>query len=144
MNFGVNQEEDETGIELTPLIDVVFLLLIFFMISTTFTKETTLKINLPEASGDQLAEQPSSVEVLVGAASEYAVMADNQGEARALINSNRETLLKALSEYSGNESLLLIIRADKKATHDAVIRVLDVAQELGMSNITFATKQTVN
>ncbi|MEM7358971.1 MAG: biopolymer transporter ExbD [Pseudomonadota bacterium] len=144
MNFGVNQEEDETGIELTPLIDVVFLLLIFFMISTTFTKETTLKINLPEASGDQIAEQPSSVEVLVGAASEYAVMADNQGEARALINSNRETLLKALSEYSGNESLLLIIRADKKATHDAVIRVLDVAQELGMSNITFATKQAIN
>ena len=129
---------------MTPLIDVVFLLLIFFMISTTFTKETTLKINLSEASGDQIAEQPSSVEVLVGAASEYAVMADNQGEARALINSNRETLLKALSEYSGNESLLLIIRADKKATHDAVIRVLDVAQELGMSNITFATKQAIN
>lgn len=142
MNFSGNQEVDETAIELTPLIDVVFLLLIFFMISTTFTKETTLKINLPEATGEKLAQQPSSIEVLVGAASEYAIVSEQGGDARGLVNSNRETLMKALSEYSGNENLLLIIRADKKATHDAVIRVLDVAQQLGLSNITFATKQT--
>jgi len=144
MNFGVNQEQDETAIELTPLIDVVFLLLIFFMISTTFTKETTLKINLPEATGERLAEQPASIEILVGASSEYAIVAGANGDARALINSNRETLVKALSEFSKNESLLLIIRADKRATHDAVIRVLDVAQQLGLSNITFATKQSTN
>ena len=144
MNFSANQEVDETAIELTPLIDVVFLLLIFFMISTTFTKETTLKINLPEATGEKLAEQPASIEVLVGSASEYAIVSQEGGEARALINSNRETLMKALSEYSRNESLLLIIRADKKATHEAVIKVLDVAQQLGLSNITFATKQVTN
>lgn len=142
MNFGVNQSQDETVIELTPLIDVVFLLLIFFMISTTFTKETRIKINLPEATGETLTEQPASIEVLVSATSEYAVVAEAEGEPRPLINSDRGTLLKALSEFTGSESLLLIIRADKKATHDAVIRVLDVAQQLGMSNITFATKQT--
>lgn len=144
MNFGTNQEADETAIELTPLIDVVFLLLIFFMISTTFSKETTLKINLPEATGETLAQQPASIEVLVGEASQYAIIPEQGGEARALINSNRETLMKALSEYSQNENLLLIIRADKKATHDAVIKVLDVAQQLGLSNITFATKQVTN
>jgi biopolymer transport protein ExbD len=144
MNFSGNQEIDETAIELTPLIDVVFLLLIFFMISTTFTKETTLKINLPEATGEAMAQQPTSIEVLVGAASEYAIVSEQGGDARGLVNSNRETLMKALSEYSGNENLLLIIRADKKATHDAVIRVLDVAQQLGLSNITFATKQTTS
>jgi biopolymer transport protein ExbD len=144
MNFGANQQADETAIELTPLIDVVFLLLIFFMISTTFSKETTLKINLPEATGEKLAQQPASIEVLVGAASQYAIIPEQGGEARALINSNRETLMKALSEYSQNENLLLIIRADKKATHDAVIKVLDVAQQLGLSNITFATKQVTN
>jgi biopolymer transport protein ExbD len=143
MNFGSNQEVDETGIELTPLIDVVFLLLIFFMISTTFTKETTLKINLPESSGEKPIEQPMSVEVYVGVDSKYAIAADNEGEARTLINSNRETLVKALSEFEGQESLLLVIRADKKATHEAVIKVLDVAQELGMANITFATQQPV-
>lgn len=142
MNFGINQEQDETAIELTSLIDVVFLLLIFFMISTTFTKETTLKINLPQADGEIPLEQPLSVEVHVSATSEYAVANLAEGAARALINSNRGTLYKALQEYKGQESLLLVIRADKKATHDAVIRVLDVAQELGLSNITFATRRT--
>jgi len=142
MKFNLNQQQDETAIELTPLIDVVFLLLIFFMISTTFTKETTLKINLPEASGERAADQPQSVEVHVGVESSYAIAASTDGIAKALINSNRETLLKALSEFQDQEKLLLIIRADKKATHDAVIKVLDVAQELGISNITFATKQT--
>jgi len=141
MNFGNSQEQDETGIELTPLIDVVFLLLIFFMISTTFTKETTLQINLPEASGDDSVAPPSSIEVQVGATSEYAIAQSNDGIASQLVNSNRETLKRALSEFQGQENLLLIIRADKKATHDAVIRVLDVAQELGLTNITFATKQ---
>jgi len=140
MNFGANQEQDETAIELTSLIDVVFLLLIFFMISTTFTKETTLKINLPESASDNSAEQVKSVEVHVAASSEYAIAADNEGAAKALINSNRETLLKALSKFQADESVLLVIRADKKATHEAVIKVLDVAQELGMNNITFATQ----
>lgn len=141
MNFNTSQEQDETGIELTPLIDVVFLLLIFFMISTTFTKETSLKINLPESNGEATAEQPRSVEVQVGAEAQYAISGSSDGVARALINSNRETLKRALEEYKGQEQLLLIVRADQKATHDSVIRVLDVAQELGLSNITFATKQ---
>ena len=141
MNFGSSQEQDETGIELTPLIDVVFLLLIFFMISTTFTKETSLKINLPEANGEVVNEQPLSIEVQVGAASEYAIAQSSDGVASPLINSNRETLKRALSEFKDKQNLLLIIRADKKATHDAVIKVLDVAQELGLTNITFATKQ---
>ena len=73
MNFGSSQEQDETAIELTPLIDVVFLLLIFFMISTTFTKETSLQINLPEASGEEGIEQPKSIEVQVSADAEYAI-----------------------------------------------------------------------
>lgn len=141
MNFGAADEQDETGIELTPLIDVVFLLLIFFMISTTFTKETSLKINLPESNGEASAEQPRSIEVQVGAEAQYAISSAGDGAAKALVNSNRETLKRALQEYKGQEKLLLVIRADKKATHDSVIRVLDVAQELGLNNITFATKQ---
>lgn len=141
MNFGSSQEQDETGIELTPLIDVVFLLLIFFMISTTFTKETTLKINLPEANGLDPVVDIKSLEVQVGSGSEYAIATSQDGVASQLINSNRETLKRALSEYQNQTDLLLIIRADKKATHEAVIKVLDVAQELGLTNITFATKQ---
>ena len=141
MNFGQQDEQDETSIELTPLIDVVFLLLIFFMISTTFTKETSLKINLPESAGDANTEQPISVEVQIGAESQYAIAGNGDGASKALINSNRETLKRALSEFKGQKKLLLIIRADRKAPHEAVIRVMDVAQELGLSNVTFATKQ---
>jgi len=141
MNFGNSDEQDETNIELTPLIDVVFLLLIFFMISTTFTKETSLKINLPESTGEAVAEQPTSVEVQIGAESQYAISASNDGAAKPLINSNRDTLKRALAEYQSQTKLLLIIRADRKAPHESVIRVMDVAQELGLSNVTFATKQ---
>jgi len=141
MNFGASQEQDETAIELTPLIDVVFLLLIFFMISTTFTKETSLQINLPEASGEEGIDQPKSIEVQVSADAEYAIARSFDGVATALINSNRETLSKALSEFKNQDGLLLIVRADKSATHESVINVLDVAQELGLTNITFATKQ---
>lgn len=141
MNFGNSDEQDETNIELTPLIDVVFLLLIFFMISTTFTKETSLKINLPESTGEAVAEQPVSVEVQIGAESQYAIAANSEGAAKPLINSNRETLKRALAEYQSQTKLLLIIRADRKAPHESVIRVMDVAQELGLSNVTFATKQ---
>ena len=141
MNFSSSQEQDETGIELTPLIDVVFLLLIFFMISTTFTKETKLKINLPAATGDSPVQEVKNVEIHISSESEYAIAAERDGAARALINSNKETLLTALKEYEGNDNLLLIIRADKKATHDAVIKALDVAQQVGLTNITFATKQ---
>jgi len=143
MNFGTSSEQDETGIELTPLIDVVFLLLIFFMISTTFTKETKLQINLPEASGDAVIDQPRTLEVQVSANSTYAISTDQSPEGRALINSNRATLLKALSEYKDTPNLLLVIRADQKAPHETVIRVLDVAQQVGLSNVTFATKQMV-
>lgn len=141
MNFGQADEHDETSIELTPLIDVVFLLLIFFMISTTFTKETSLKINLPESSGEAAAPQPLSVEVQIGADSQYAIASESDGAAKALINSSRDTLKRALAKYQSQQQLLLIIRADRKAPHEAVIRVMDVAQELGLTNVTFATKK---
>lgn len=141
MNFGSSEQQDETGIELTPLIDVVFLLLIFFMISTTFTKETALKINLPEATGDQAAKKPESVEIVISANSEYAILGEKDQSAKVLIDSNRETLVRVLEQYRGKANLLLVVRADKKATHEAVIKVLDVAQDLGLTNLTFATKQ---
>ncbi|MEO0369322.1 MAG: biopolymer transporter ExbD, partial [Pseudomonadota bacterium] len=129
-------------IELTPLIDVVFLLLIFFMISTTFTKETTLKINLPEADGASAPVEPFSLEVQVGSESQYAIQSSEEPAARALVDSQRDTLYRALSEFAERDNILMIIRADKSATHEAVIRVLDVAQQLEMTNITFATKQS--
>lgn len=141
MNFGSPNEQDETGIELTPLIDVVFLLLIFFMISTTFTKESSLKINLPASTGEQATAVPTSVEVQISAEAQYAIAADSDGVAKPLINSTRDTLKRALSAFKSEEKVLLIIRADRKAPHESVIKVMDVAQQLGLTNITFATQQ---
>lgn len=144
MNFGTgNNQEDETNIELTPLIDVVFLLLIFFMISTTFTKETSLKINLPESAGEQAAVEVRNVEIQISEKSQYALAVDNDS-AKVLINSSRDTLIRALEPFKDEKKLLLIIRADQKAPHEAVIKVMDVAQELGLTNLTFATKKVAN
>jgi biopolymer transport protein ExbD len=142
MNFNTEQEQDETAIELTPLIDVVFLLLIFFMISTTFTKETALKISLPESAGGAPASEPFTLEIQIGQNSQYAIQSSDQASAQSLVNSNRDTLVRALADYAQRPQLLLIVRADRLATHESVIKVLDVAQELDMTNITFATKQT--
>ena len=131
------------ALSMTPLIDVVFLLLIFFMISTTFTKETSLKINLPESAGEQAAVEIRNVEIQISEKSQYALAVDNES-AKVLINSSRDTLIRALEPYKNEKKLLLIIRADQKAPHESVIKVMDVAQELGLTNLTFATKKVAN
>ena len=82
----------EASVELTPLIDVVFLLLIFFMVSTTFIRETQLKINLPEASGELQEVEPDFIEVTVDRAGDYAV------NDRLLVNNELRTLINALQE----------------------------------------------
>ena len=138
MNFSQNEENEETGIELTPLIDVVFLLLLFFMISTTFNKDTALEINLPEAESESLNES-NPVEIQVSADERYAISSGDGASPKALTNANRSTLVSALKEMEEIDKRQLIIRADRKAPHEAVIRVLDVAQQLGISNISFAT-----
>jgi biopolymer transport protein ExbD len=139
-----DQEQDETGIELTPLIDVVFLLLIFFMISTTFTKETKLKIKLPEAvNQSEIQNEPTMVEIHISADSEYAVTSIENGEVTPLVNSARDTLEFALRKFIDKDRVVLLIRADEKATHQAVIRILDVANKLNLNNISFATRQAI-
>ena len=100
MQFSNPNEHEETGIELTPLIDVVFLLLIFFMISTTFTKESALRINLPQANQEkQDLAPPRKLELYIGENSAYALKSENDKSAVSLVNSNRDTLSRALQPY---------------------------------------------
>ncbi len=84
------QPRDEEGINLTPLIDVVFLLLIFFMVSTTFTKETHLSVDLPEATGEPSTDIPDQLEILISIDGSYSV------NGRALVNNQIDTLKSAL------------------------------------------------
>lgn len=128
----------ETDINLTPLIDVVFLLLIFFMVSTTFTRETQLKVDLPEsASGEHVdPSTPQQIELLISATGEVAI------NGKALINPDLETLKSALArESSGDTSLPVVITADANTPHQAVITAMDAAGQQGFTRLRLTTNE---
>jgi biopolymer transport protein ExbD len=124
------QNREELAINITPLIDVVFLLLIFFMVSTTFTKESHLQVELPSASGDDVVEAAEMIEVLIDKEGQYTV---NQ---RVLINSKIITLKRAVETLSGgNNKQPFIVTADASTPHEYVVRAMDVAGQLGFRKL---------
>lgn len=128
--------QDELQINLTPLIDVVFLLLIFFMVSTTFTRETRLAVNLPEADGEAAVETPNQIEISVSRTGTYAI------DGRSLVNSELNTLMNALDEVTlGNRDVALVLIADAEATHQSVVRAMDAIGQSGFSRLSIATRQ---
>ena len=130
------QTNAEVSVNLTPLIDVVFLLLIFFMVSTTFTKETHLSLDLPEASGMEQPAPPAQIEVLIDAKGQYVV------NERSLVSSKLETIKNALQKVSaGNIKTPLTITADANTPHQAVITAMDAAGQLGFSQLSLTTKK---
>jgi biopolymer transport protein ExbD len=132
MNFRRKQPE-ELDVNITPLIDVVFLLLIFFMVSTTFDHQSELKIELPEASGEISESDEQDIEIFIGARGQYTIN-NNQ-----VINSQIKNLLQALREAAGaNTDPRIIITADKNATHQAVMTAMDAARQMNFVHITFS------
>ena len=128
------KQMEEPDITLTPLIDIVFLMLIFFMVSTTFEKESVVEIDLPKASAEESAKQEEVVEVTVSAAGEYYI-----NRARVL-NRDAKTLKAAIIKHAGsNNERPFIIRADANAPHQAVVTVMDVAGQLGFSRLSIPT-----
>lgn len=135
MKFRQKRRRPDVVIDLTSLIDVVFLLLIFFMVSTTFVRQTKLEVNLPEATGQLRDEEPDIVQVTVAADGTYAI------DDRTLVNSELATLIRALSEVTqGNESRRVIITADANATHQAVVRAMDAAGQVGLIHLSITTR----
>ncbi|MDX1604864.1 MAG: biopolymer transporter ExbD [Candidatus Competibacterales bacterium] len=125
---------EEPEISLTPLIDIVFLLLIFFMVTTTFRKESEFDVTLPEASR-MPAESEAPLVVAIDAGGRYALndtVLDGTGRG------DLEAALGAALE-DGPEGPVLVIRADAQAPHQAVVRVLDAAGRLGLERIAIAT-----
>jgi biopolymer transport protein ExbD len=126
---------EEPTVDLTSLIDVVFLLLIFFMVSTTFEHQALLKVDLPEASEvEDRTEQPESLELVI----------DSEGRMylndRRLVDSEDRTLRAAIEEAVGGErSAPLILRADRQTPHHFVVTAMDVAAQLGFTNLSIAT-----
>jgi biopolymer transport protein ExbD len=130
------QRLDDVNINLTPLIDVVFLLLIFFMVSTTFTRETQLSIDLPEAQGQAKAASDRQIEILIDEAGQYRV--NGQG----LVDNRVRTLQAAIYKISaGDTTLPMIITADAQAAHQFVVRAMDAAGQMGFVHLSITTRQ---
>lgn len=126
----------EMSINLTPLIDVVFLLLIFFMVSTSFTRETQIELELPKAEGSPLQTEYEVVEISVDSTGNFYV------NKKALINTQIATIKKAILKVSdGDTTLPLIISADAKAPYQAIITAMDAAGQEGFTNIQMATRR---
>ena len=134
-----NAKKKELTVNITPLIDVVFLLLIFFMVSTSFTRETQIELELPKATGEQLEIKPNVIEVSIDAEGNFYV------NKKPLINTQIETLRRAIGKTSeGDNTLPLIISADAKAPYQSVVTALDAAGQEGFSNLQMATRRPTN
>jgi biopolymer transport protein ExbD len=130
------QKLEDVSVNLTPLIDVVFLLLIFFMVSTTFTKETHLSIDLPEATGEASADVTDQIEILISEAGEYTI------NARQLVDESIDTLKQAIRQVSGGDtSLPMVITADAQTPHASVVRAMDAAGQMGFIHLSITTRQ---
>ena len=128
---------DEPSINLTPLIDVVFLLLIFFMVTTTFTRETRLQVNLPEAEAETQPTQSERLEIVVSRDGSFAL------NGQTLVNGKFETLLRGLElESKGNLTLPVIIVADSEATHQSVVTAMDAIGKAGFARLSIATQRS--
>lgn len=130
------QQREELELNLTPLIDVVFLLLIFFMVSTTFQKESQISLQLPKASEAPTDTPSDNIEVVINAAGRFYV---NDQE---LVKSDAKSLQAALFKLiDGNRDIPLTIRADAQTPHQAVVMAMDAAGQLGMLRMSIATSQ---
>lgn len=130
--------QEEPTVDLTSLIDVVFLLLIFFMVSTTFERQALLKVDLPEASVvEERVETPDSLELVI----------DDEGRMylndQRLVDSNERTIRAAIEQAAGdNRGIPLILRADRQTPHHHVVTAMDVAAQLGFTNLSIATDRS--
>lgn len=128
---------DEIDLNLTPLIDVVFLLLIFFMVSTTFEKTSKLKIDLPEASSQATPQSDKKIVIGIDTKGRYYI------NDRQLVNTQLKTLKIALLKVAGdNKDIPIVLRADAKTPHQSVVTAMDAASQVGLTRMSISTLET--
>ena len=126
----------DLSINVTPLIDVIFLLLIFFMVTTTFSRETRLLVNLPEANAELVESQSAQIEIIVAREGNYVI------NGRPLVDNRFETLIRGLElESEGDRDLSIILIADAEATHQSVVTAMDAIGQSGFSRLNIATQR---
>src|SRR5689334_13946221 len=135
MNFQRGKEREPLEINLVPLIDVMIVILIFLMITTTYSKYTDLQINLPSAEGEKQLERPNEITVLVNAQGQY-VINRTPGVFRSI-----EQLSDELKRAGGTlKEPVVVITADAGANYQSVVRVMEAARTAGLTQITFTTQ----
>lgn len=135
MNFQRGKEKEPLEINLVPLIDVMMVILIFLMISTTYSKYTELQINLPSAQAEKQLERPNEITVLVNAQGQYVV-----NRSAVPFRSVEQLADEMRRAGAGLREPVVVITADAAATHQSVIRVMEAARIAGLSQITFTTQ----
>ena len=137
MNFQRGREKEALEINLVPLIDVMMVILIFLMITTTYNKYTELAINLPSADADKPPERRNEVAVLVNAQGQYVV------NGRPVVFRSPSQLADELKRAAGAaKEPVVVISADATATHQAVMRVMEAARLAGISQVNFTAQAT--
>ncbi|HEC74177.1 MAG TPA: biopolymer transporter ExbD [Methylophaga aminisulfidivorans] len=136
MNLSPKRSEDP-DVNLTPMIDVVFLLLLFFMVSTSFIRESSMKVDLPEATGQAVAESDKPIDIVIEADGTISI------NDKTLSSITAANLSERLKEAAGSQAdPQIIISADAKAEYQLIVTAMDSAQQLGYTRLTLATRQT--
>ena len=137
LNFRLGSHKEEPEINLIPLIDVLLVILIFLMVTTTYSRFAELQINLPTAESAKPAERVDQIDIAVDATGKYVI------NKNAVTYSTREAFATELKRAAGdNKDPVITISADAQASHQSVIRVMEAAQFAGFGKIAFTIQQT--
>ena len=135
MNFR-GQPKDDPEINLIPMIDVLLVIIIFLMLTTTYSKFAELQINLPSADAEKSLERPNDINIVVSSAGQYLV------NRRPVAFRSVAELAEELRRAGANlKDPVVVINADNNATHQSVIRVMDAARQAGYGKVAFAVEQ---
>jgi len=138
MNLRPGHKEENVEVNLTPLIDVVFLLLIFFMVTTTFDRHAKLKVSLPEASVKATQQQDNPLVLSIDAKGNYFI--NDRQIVNQQLNTLKQAILKTISSSGSNiTDVAMVLRADANTPHQSVVRAMDAASQIGLTRLSIAT-----
>ncbi len=136
MNLAPQKSEDP-DVNITPMIDVVFLLLLFFMVSTSFIRESSMKVDLPQADGEVVSTKLQPIDIIINAEGQFTI------GSTMLNKPEKQQLIELLKQTVGdNEDPHIIISADATSDYQNIVTAMDIAQQLGYTRLTLATRQT--
>lgn len=139
MQFRIQGQEEEVAVNLTPLIDVVFLLLIFFMVSTTFDTTSELKIELPQASAQKKADTQQPLSIMIDPRGFFYL------NGKRLKNQSAELLLLEMHRLVGsNKEQAVVIQSDAKSPVQSMVTAMDVVGQMGLTHLSIATTKPAN